>query len=160
MTPIIAALVLAVPVSVLTSRVGTGERARRWRLFLIPEETAPPRELVDVSDAVRAAEQKARALAPAERDGFVRAVVDPYVNALHRALLRGRRSLGATIRARRTAMLERALAAGPEALAEHERRTLLRDPELTDALHDRVWALPDRALAGRWGRPGGWPRSG
>src|SRR5262249_15960422 len=49
-TPIIGALILAVPVSVLTSRVRTGDRARRWGLFLVPEETDPSTELRDVAD--------------------------------------------------------------------------------------------------------------
>src|SRR6185369_9773288 len=43
--PIIGALILSVPLSVLASRVTLGERARAKRLFLIPEEIDPPREL-------------------------------------------------------------------------------------------------------------------
>jgi len=31
---------------------------------------------------------------------------------------------------------------------------LLRDPDVTDELHRRVWAEPDRSRAARWGRPG------
>jgi hypothetical protein len=38
-----------------------------------------------------------------------------------------------------------------------ERRVLLLDPDATDALHRRVWALPERAQAARWGRPGAPP---
>src|SRR5262249_47051431 len=38
-TPIIGALVLAVPVSVLTSRVSTSDRGRRLGLFLVPAES-------------------------------------------------------------------------------------------------------------------------
>src|SRR5439155_16960119 len=80
-TPIIGALVLAVPVSVLTSRVTTGDRARRRRLFLIPEEMTAPRELDDVRDALRAAQARGAELPAAEQRGFVRVAVDPYVNA-------------------------------------------------------------------------------
>ncbi|HJQ73903.1 MAG TPA: glucans biosynthesis glucosyltransferase MdoH, partial [Gaiellaceae bacterium] len=98
-TPIIAALVLAVPVSALTSRVSVGERARRLGLFLIPEETRPPAELRDLDELLRAAEDKAARVPLAEHDGFVRAAVDPYVNALRRALAGPRRSRRARIRA-------------------------------------------------------------
>ena len=42
LTPIVTALVLSVPVSVWTSRVGLGERTRAAGLFLIPEESSPP----------------------------------------------------------------------------------------------------------------------
>src|SRR5204862_439126 len=82
---------------------------------------------------------------------FVRAAVDPYVNALHRALLGRSRSLAPSLQAARQALLERALAEGPASLTGRERRILLGDPDLTDALHRRVWALPDRERAARWG---------
>jgi membrane glycosyltransferase len=147
-TPIIGALILAVPTSVVTSRVRVGERTRRWGLFLIPEETNPPTELRDATELQRATNQTP------EQDGFVRAAVDPFVNAMHRALLRGRRSLRGSIRTARRALLERALADGPSSLGARERRVLLMDPDMTDELHRRVWALPEREQAGRWGRPG------
>src|SRR5262249_7162052 len=153
-TPIIAALITAVPLSVYTSRVSAGERARRWGLFHIPEETSPPAELRDLHTLLHAARQQEGRLPPREHDGFVRAVVDPFVNALHRALLGRRRSQRATIRAARAALVERALADGPEALAARQRRILLLDPDATDALHEAVWELPERERAARWGRPG------
>jgi len=153
-TPIMAALLLAVPVSVLASRVSVGDRARRWKLFLIPEESAPPAELRDLAAFHRAAEERTAGLPPSEHDGFVRAAVDPYVNALHRGLLGRRRRLRASIRAARWALLERVLRDGPTSLAARERRIVLGDPDLTDALHERVWALPERSEAARWGRPG------
>ncbi len=152
--PIIVALVIAVPISVFTSRASVGERLRRWGLFLIPEESAPPPELRELVANWAAGEERVARLPPAERDGFVRAAVDPTVNALHRVLLRGRRRLRASIRAARRELLERALAAGPASLTTRERRILLHDPEMTDELHRRVWALPERAEAARWGRPG------
>jgi membrane glycosyltransferase len=36
-----------------TSRADVGQRARRWGLFLIPEETEPPPELVMATAAER-----------------------------------------------------------------------------------------------------------
>jgi len=153
-TPIIGALILAVPVSVLASRVSTGDRARRRGLFLIPEESQPPHELRDLDELVRAADEKNARVPPAERDGFVRAAVDPYVNALRRALAGARRSVRPSIRAARRALVERALAGGPETLTRRERRVVLHDPETADALHTGVWQLADRERAARWGRPG------
>jgi membrane glycosyltransferase len=153
-TPIIGALILAVPVSVLTSRVQTGDRARRWGLFLVPDETDPSAELRDVAERQRGVAADTADIPPAERDGFVRAAVDPSVNALHRALLGRPRRVRAPIRAAREALLERALAEGPSAIGARDRRILLRDPDAADALHARVWALPDRERAARWGRPG------
>jgi len=159
-TPVIGALILSVPLSVYTSRASLGERARRWGLFVIPEESAAPPELQDLRELARAARRRTEALPPRERDGFVRVAVDPCVNALHRALLGRSRSLAPRLRAVREALLERALAEGPASLTVRERRILLGDPDLTDALHRRVWELPDRERAARWGRPGRAPHPG
>jgi membrane glycosyltransferase len=153
-TPIVGALILSVPVSVFTSRTRVGDRARRWGLFLIPEESAPPQELRDMHGFVAEARRRAAALVPEERDGFVRAAVDPYVNAVHRVLLGRSRSLRASIRAARRELIERVLRDGPSGLSARERRVLLRDPDATEELHRRVWALDDRTRAARWGRPG------
>ena len=153
-TPIIGALILSVPLSVLASRVRLGDRARAWRLFVIPEETALPQELHDMHENLRAAQLAAAQLPEGECEGFVRAAVDPFVNALHRVLLRRGRSLRPSIRAARRALLERALAEGPAALNERQRRVVLSDPDMTTELHYRVWELADRPRAARWGRPG------
>jgi membrane glycosyltransferase len=154
LTPIVAALILSVPVSVLTSRIGLGERARAAGLFVIPEESAPPPELVDVERETARAVSARAALPAVEHDGFVRAVVDPVVNAVHCALIGGTRGGRPGLRAARQALVERALAQGPEALAPSERRVLLADVEPMIDLHRGVWQLPDPARATRWGVPG------
>jgi len=141
-TPIIAGLISSIPISVLASRIRIGDRARAWGLFQIPEEAAPPTELRDLEHHLRVAEATTALVPAAERDGFVRAVVDPYVNALHRALRGQSRSVQATIRAARAALLERVLADGPATLTARERRVLLSDPDLVDQLHQRVWESP------------------
>ena len=43
--PVAGALVLAIPISALSSRVSLGRRARAAGLFVVPEEAAPPAEL-------------------------------------------------------------------------------------------------------------------
>ena len=154
-TPIVGALILSVPTSVLASRVSLGARARRWGLFLIPEEVDPPSELRDLAAYVAASEADARQRPAAERDGLAGAIADPLRNALHRAFLGAPRRLAAAIRAARAALLERAVSDGPRALSPHERRQLLVDPQVVERLHERVWALPERERAARWGRPGG-----
>lgn len=150
LTPIVAALVLSVPVSVLTSRVGLGARARAAGLFQIPEETAPPAEIAAVECETARAEAE-RASLPG--DGFVRAVVDPAVNAVHCALVGGTRGGKPGLRAARLALVERALADGPEALDAGERRVLLADVEPMIELHRGVWQLSDPVRALRWGIP-------
>jgi membrane glycosyltransferase len=154
LTPIIVALVLSIPVSVLTSRIGLGDRARAAGLFLIPEESSPPPEIVDVERETARAEAARAALPPAEQDGFVRAVVDPVVNAVHCALLGGTRGGKPGLRAARRALVTRALEGGPEALSADERRLLLADVEPMIDLHRGVWQLSDPARASRWGVSG------
>lgn len=153
LTPIVVALLLSVPVSVLVSRVRLGDLARAAGLFLIPEEVTPPVELVELRESLEAAQRKDRELAPREGDGFVCAIVDPCVNAVHRSLLRGPRSLKPSIRENRRRLVERALAEGPDALDRKERATLLVDPESLEELHRRVWELPSAEQARHWGPP-------
>jgi membrane glycosyltransferase len=153
-TPLVAALMLSVPLSVFSSRVRLGDVTRRWGLFRIPEEVAPPPELRDLQAFSLEAEARRAALPPLERAGFVRAIVDPYTNAIHRALLRAPRRLDDGVRATRRALIERAALEGPEGLGAADRRVLLLDPDAVDALHEQVWALEDRDRAAPWGRPG------
>ena len=155
LTPIVLALVLSIPVSVLTSRVQLGDRARRAGLFRIPEETCPPPEISDVESTLANASAAAKDPELPGLDGFVRAVVDPVVNAVHCALLGGTRGGRPGLRAARFALATRALAEGPDALSDDERRVLLADVEPMIALHRGVWQLADDARAARWGIPTG-----
>ncbi len=153
-TPIIGALILSIPVSVLASRSRLGDRARAWGLFLIPEESNPPAELRDLDAHLQAA---AAAMAPslpaADNNGLVQVAVEPSVNAIHRALLGPPRRRRAGIEAERRAWFEQALASGPDTLTARQRRVLLSDPVLVDRLHVAVWSLPDADLATHWDRP-------
>jgi membrane glycosyltransferase len=154
-TPIIGALILSIPTSVLASRVALGDRARAWRLFLIPEEDDPPPELRSVSARLALEDEAERARPAAERDGLVRVAADPLVNALHRALLGAPRRMTAALRDAQRTLVDRLIAHGPDTLTVRERRQVLTDPELIDQLHERVWALPERERAALWGRPAG-----
>ncbi|MCX8072430.1 MAG: glucans biosynthesis glucosyltransferase MdoH [Candidatus Binatia bacterium] len=155
LTPIIVALILSVPLSVWVSRVSWGERTRRLGLFLIPEEVSPPVELVILEQYWQRLQREAAALPKGEHDGFVRAVVDPWMNAWHRALLGVPRRLAPEVRARRQQWLEQLVAGGPRALSARERRYLFYDPELVEGLHERIWSLEDELRLRDWGRPAG-----
>lgn len=145
--PIIGALVLGIPVSVMASRVASGQRARSLGLFLTPEESDPPAEIRAVAARLAAVPD-----APA-RDDFVAAVVDPYLNALHRALLRPARRLRVSLRAAHVALLDEVFRKGPGVLTAGDRRALLRHPDLVAELHRRAWDedVPERAA--RWNLP-------
>jgi membrane glycosyltransferase len=147
LTPIVVGLVLSVPISVLASRVRIGTAARASRLFLIPEETEPPVELADLADQL--AGERAQ---PLHRTGFARAIVDPFANAIHRALLRGNRRTSASIASERRALAEKAVAHGVADLSAADKRALLYDPTTVTELHRAVWAIDDEDHAARWHR--------
>ena len=117
-----------VPLSVLASRVRFGDRLRA------PRPAARARGDRAAAGARRAgrepaAAEAARAALPElQRDGFVRAVVDPTANALHRALRGVRRRLKPSIRDERQALLARALAEGPAALTPPRSACCSRTP--------------------------------
>jgi membrane glycosyltransferase len=59
--PVLGALVLSVPISVLASRIRLGDAVRRAGLFVIPEESNPPAELRDLEAEMNALQlRKAR----------------------------------------------------------------------------------------------------
>jgi membrane glycosyltransferase len=78
--PLVFGLLAAIPVSILSSRTGLGRLARRWGLFLTPEEAAPSAVLraysramagpcVPASTAARRPAVPAFQLAPTTADG-------------------------------------------------------------------------------------------
>jgi membrane glycosyltransferase len=149
-TPILGALVLSVPLSVITSRVRFGDRVRKWGLFVIPEETQPPEILREFDAHWRAAREAA---GPREPDHvFAAALRDPEPWALHLAVMRRkRRNFSKEIIDARYATAVRAASAGPAALSARERMTLLEDAGLMTFVHEGLWALPDGDGAERWG---------
>ncbi len=126
-SPVIAGLVLAIPLSAWTSKTRAGQFARRHGLFLIPEEVIP-------SDVLRFFEEEMRQVSErawsAERDGLAWVLEDPTVRAAHLSLVSpppGPKDelfehylRGLMIRFRR---------GGSPALSPAERRELLLDPE-------------------------------
>jgi membrane glycosyltransferase len=149
--PVVGALILSVPVSVLVSKIELGDRARRFGLWTIPEEVAPPVELQDL-DANMTAETAAAAEKPsAWSDGFAMAVADPGMNAVHRGTLGGTRRMKAMIREARRLILDGVVTAGPDKTDAKKRRIILNDPELLDQAHWRVWRCEDDEITRRWG---------
>jgi membrane glycosyltransferase len=128
--PVAAGLLLAVPLSVLTSRTSLGVAARSARLFLTPDETAPTLEVV-------ATEQYAGEARPQTR--FADAILDPELFEVVHAASRRRSPLAGAQRAER---VERALLSGPQALTSNERRALLGDAEALTALYRAVRTAP------------------
>jgi membrane glycosyltransferase len=133
LAPIVGSLMLSIPVSVISSRTGLGLKARDEKFFLIPEEYAPPQELI--STDLYTHENRWHAL----KQGFIRAVVDPQQNALACALATARHRVVEPIEFVRMERVRHALKAGPDKLDNHERLMLLSDPVALARLHEQVW---------------------
>jgi membrane glycosyltransferase len=132
--PIATALILSTALSVFSSRASLGGFARRWRLFLIPEELDPPQVIQDLQNCLTRRRRQGW-----EPKGFVRAAVDPDANAVHLALLRGKTPKSPDARARNRSLQEKILNEGPHSLTRSERACLLRDAAIMAALHESLW---------------------
>ena len=158
--PVWAGMVFSVPLSVLTSRRDLGMRAKSLGLFLTPEETSPPLELVSLRSRMKIHELTNDGL-PGIRShaGLAIAVLDPYVNAVHVSLLREKqlnpvyaehfRRLGVGSEALRD-LGEKLLAGGPEKLQPSERMQILADEGVMAWLHRQAWLRPEEKLAPWW----------
>jgi membrane glycosyltransferase len=127
--PIVGALMLAVPLSVFTSRVTLGRRLRDKHLFLIPEELNPPQEIRSMMQSVRGA---------VSVPGFVDAVVDPLINALACAAGTARATRARSANDER--LVRAALLGGPDALTSTQKNLLLGNALALSRLHGLVWS--------------------
>jgi len=143
--PIVGALILSIPLSVFTSRASLGQRFRKARLFLIPEESWPPLEIRMTNRYLKRA---------AEAPDFLMAVVDPIANAVActTGSARGEHEHTLEPSAEQKECVVRALAAGPEAVNAKERALLLDDPVALSQLHFEVWTAEQ--LHPTWSRGG------
>jgi membrane glycosyltransferase len=160
-TPVLAGLALSIPLSVLTSRRSLGSAARRLGLFLTPEETHPPLELVSLRAQMKIHELTADRTPPGPHAGLAEAILDPYVNAIHVTLLREKQlnpvyaeqfaKLGAGGEAVQ-ALGEKLLAEGPDGLTGAERMLVMADQRVMVWLHQQAWQRPGESLAAWWRR--------
>jgi membrane glycosyltransferase len=157
--PVVAGMVLSIPLSVWTSRASLGEKARGLGLFVTPEETAPPPELAALRAQMAALEKEGETGPRPPDAGLADAVLDPYVNAIHVSLLRERRQnpayaqalaeLGAG-RPEVRSLCEKLLRQGPEPLRRNEKLVILSDAEVLPWLHRQAWLRPSGTLAPWW----------
>jgi len=158
-TPVLAGMVFAVPVSVWTSRRSLGQRARSLGLFLTPEETAPPPEIVALRSQMKIHELTTVEHLLRAHTGLAEAVLDPYVNAIHVSLLREKllnpvyveEGLKLGVGTDRARLLgERLLGEGPDRLTPADRLLVLADQAVMVRLHQQAWQRSGDTLAPWW----------
>jgi membrane glycosyltransferase len=156
-TPMLAGMILSIPLSVFTSRRSLGARARKLGLFLTPEEIAPPPELVALRANLKVHEITEDTSPRRPHAGLAEAVLDPYVNAIHVSLLREKQlnpvyaeqlaGLGVGSPKVR-ALGEKLLAAGPDKMTPAERLLIMADERTMVWLYHEVWLR--QSLAPWW----------
>lgn len=150
LSPVLAGLVFSAPLSIFLGKAGFGRRAREMGLFLTPDETEPPAELVRLDRNLDECYRHMQPIAQLRDDyGLLQAVLDPYVNALHVSLLRQRRGSRET-RSYFMKLRRRLLAEGPAQLTHREKMALLLDPDSMIWLHEQLWKEPAEQLAEWW----------
>ncbi len=151
MSPVILGLLLAVPLSIFLSTEQNGRIAREWGLFLVPEETQPPKELASLSKHLEACYRHLQPHPELARDyGLLQAVLDPYVNSVHVSLLRQRRRPVEETREYIQKLREKLLFQGPHVLSMRDKHVLMLDAESMVWLYRNLWATPDEKLPQWW----------
>jgi membrane glycosyltransferase len=145
-SPILAGLVFAAPVSVWTSRTRYGIALRDAGLLLVPEETSPP-DVMKLADSATGSLDPALDASTLSRRGFVAAVVDPYVNGVHNSLLEPEE-----ISQKLELMAQRCLAEGPEELEAAELSELMYSNAAMLLMHRRVWLQVAEGMHPVWQR--------
>jgi membrane glycosyltransferase len=150
MSPIFIGLLGSVPASLLLSKTSAGAALRHWKLLGTPQELRPPVELAELQTSLEACKQHVPPLEPLRKNyGFMQVVIDPYVNAIHIALLR-RKNKRRLDSAYFTQLQNRVVAEGPDVLSRREQMALLLNPECMAWLHEQIWRLPPENLSPWW----------
>ncbi len=131
LSPVLAGLLLAIPLSALTSRSAPGRWLAAHGIFLIPEEIAQPAVLAEADRYVAAFPATPR---------FVDAVIDAAVHALVLRAIPARAPARGAKAAAQARLVERAAMAGPQALTKADQLRLLADGQALRALRARVLA--------------------
>ena len=150
LSPVVVPLILSIPISIVLSQARVGRAARSLGLFLTPEETSPPYELKRLHQNLSECYRHLPPIDPLRADyGLLQAVLDPYVNAMHVALLRQRKPTEES-REWFALLRERLLRDGPGRFTLKEKMALLLDAESMICLHRELWTCPSEELAEWW----------
>lgn len=155
-------LFFAVLSSMWTSRVDVGRAFQKKGFFVTPEELNPPRELVEFQAALKAMTLFSTSKDGLARRGFVHALFNPGIHALHYALLRPRLrpALLPGIVKDREALIQKALSKGTRGLTRKDKIQILTDAEALSRLHFSLRLTQPTDMADKWSeeKPESLPR--
>jgi membrane glycosyltransferase len=151
MSPLLAGVILSIPISYVTSSVDFGRGLRRRGFFVTPEEVNPGPELQELEAALEQPEPGREMGAELhEHRGVLQAVLDPYVNAAHVSLLRAKEDPPPANEQRLAELRERLMKEGPAAINARDLSALLFDLDSMVRLHEEIWTAPASKLAPWW----------
>lgn len=148
MSPIFLGLICSIPLSTFFSSQTIGEKLKRLRLFLTPHEHICPPELAALDESMSSPRDAMSRFNAGH--GFMRVVIDPYINAIHISLARRNKKPNSLSEKHFMDLQERAITQGPESLDRREKMALLMNPEGMIRLHELVWKLSSDQLAPAW----------
>jgi membrane glycosyltransferase len=143
-SPVLAGFLLAIPISMWSSRVNLGEWARRRGLLLTPEEAEPPPILLTLA---REMELSAGRRPSRTKDALKRVLEDPDVRAVHLSMLNETEPKDDLRRHYLDGLALKYRHDGGQALTTREKRDLLLDAEAIRSLANPPGgALPSDAI--------------
>lgn len=134
--PIIIAMTLSIPVSVITSRSKLGMAYRARNLFLIPEEFDTPQALASTMHYTKLNRERP------PLDGFKKAVTERTQNEFSAAMAPARHRSTALIERARARNVAEALGLGPNNTTDELKLSILSDPIQLQMLHSAIVKTP------------------
>jgi len=143
MSPVLAGLVLSIPLTVLTSM----QTSLSSNLFRTPDESAPDAILQSFEQNYLEMQQHPSL---STRDLFIRVVLDPLALRQHMTYIPHRSNVPESTRKHRKQWLDLLLKRGPTAISNQERLIILEDAGMLCQLHTQVWQLPEEKFNRMW----------
>jgi len=134
--PVLVGMILSIPLSMVLSHVSLGQRARRYGLFLIPEETHPPQILIALQHYLQLNNTKMTARYSSH---FVQTILEPKMLALHALLLPPPVASNRRYRHYLQGLIYQMLEEGVDSLTAAEKQALLSDRTILLKLHTTSW---------------------
>lgn len=142
-SPILGALIIAVPISVFSSFRSLGRLSRKLGLFIIPSESFPDQLITDVRFLHKANQNRING-------SFQEAITDPTLHALHLSLLPKRSNQPPETVSELKELRGKALEEGADALNKQEQMKLLSDADSLSWLHEQVWSSHNEETNQLW----------
>jgi len=147
LSPIFAGWILAPFLAWLTSGKGVGNFLIKCGLFVTPEEVNTPPELQGLNEDETEDDAKGGQPSPL----WVQALLSPYVQAVHLALVRqGSTGKDETPPRSLADLRERLVREGPQAIPAKDAVRLLWHGETVFWLHQELWTRPKEQLHASW----------